>query len=108
MTNRFLLCYDRAASADIDRHVLAFVKNHRFIIQWAQIFSGAFFIKSRNSLRELDDTFTEFFSPSHYVLSAIGADPSETDGFVNSGIWEWLAEDIHEPLKLTSPKMAKE
>jgi hypothetical protein len=98
----FTLSYDPTGIRVSSNQVVAYIKNHRDIIQWYVPFAGTCVFKSNKDLLYFAASFRELFDGVPFLISLTS--PVLMGGALDSHVWEWLNTGILPalPTNLTS------
>ena len=86
--NSFILGYDPFAGNFSIAQLFAFIKDNRNVIQYYTPFAGTYFLKSSETLYDLQQTFYGFFEKANFVI--IEVEPSKTGGYLPNNVWSWF------------------
>jgi hypothetical protein len=99
-TGRYVLIYDQRDVRVPPEVVTAFIKNSKDIVQWSQLYPGAFLLKSDRLATELTSAFNDILAPADFLFISIDKTTNDKfDGLLKPEIWRWFSLNNDDDLK---------
>lgn len=91
-SRRYIVFFDENSVALTADQISMFVKNNKYVDQWARPFPGMYMLKSDYQFGDVDASFTDIIGPAYFVICEIkNTANSSFNGLLPADVWDWFA-----------------